>query len=150
MPRQFRPRTRLLPMKPAAPVTMIMSYSPASSAAVTMDMPSLPTTMPPARIGPAHGLGPGQARGAHHGQGGEHGVARARHVEDFVRLGVDVLAAFGGKQRHALLGARDQQRLQLQHVAQALGPVGELGLARPAATACCISERLGVTSAAPR
>ena len=67
-------------------------------------------------VGDRHRLAQRQAAGEHRGEGGDHRVAGAGDVEHLARLGRDLHVAGGVEQRHAVLGARQQQRARAERL----------------------------------
>src|SRR5688572_27134823 len=111
-PRPFSARTRLEPMKPAAPVTMSAMASVSRGEALGelrgWDDGGTELAHDDAgrMVGDAHRVVEGCARGDHEREHGDHGVARAAHVVDLARPRVLVVALRRGEEGHALLAAR--------------------------------------------
>ena len=99
--------------------------SAATSCAVAVAVPSLPTTMPAARFARCTAAASPRSGGQRQRQRRHHRVAGAGHVEHLARPRRVVQGrGAGAKQGHALLAARDQQPFD----AQPGQPVGGLGV----------------------
>ena len=88
--------------------------------------------MPAARLATCIACGSAAPLRQHRRQRRDHGIARAAHVEHLARLRRLVQHAALLVQAHALLAARDQQRLGAQFAPQRLRPRGQVVLVFPA------------------
>src|SRR5688572_7128902 len=137
-PRSLSARTRLEPMKPAAPVTMSAMVSVSRGEALGelrgVDDSGSELAHDDSRrmVGDAHRIVQARARGDHEREHGDDGVARAAHVVDLARARVLVVALRRREERHALLAARHHQRLEPELGAQALRAPLEVGVVLPA------------------
>src|SRR5687768_1934336 len=116
-PRRLRPSTSFEPMNPAAPVTM--KYMSGSEQLLVGGGSGTELADHDTRgaVGKPHRRLEARAGGEHHRERGDHGIAGARDVEHFARLGLHAYH-FPPEKRHALLAAREKQRLELELVAQ--------------------------------